>query len=70
MLILYRVVKAFRATTAIFGRERQFQPGETFLCDPALPGETVIVEADEFLFVVGRATFDACCKWKNEGTLA
>jgi hypothetical protein len=66
----YSVIKTFRATTAISGRERQFEPGETVLCDPALPGETVIVEADEFLFVVDRATFNACCKWKNEGTLA
>jgi hypothetical protein len=63
----YSVVKAFRTTTAISGRERQFKPGDTFLCDAALPGETVIVEADEFLFIVDRATFNAYCKWKNEG---
>jgi hypothetical protein len=64
---LYVAVRPFTATTAISGRERQFQPGETFVCDAALPGDDAIIETDEFLFLVDRATFRACCIWKNEG---
>jgi hypothetical protein len=64
---LYSVIKPFRAITAISERERNFQPGETFVCDPSQPGESIIIETDEFLFFVDRPTFKACCKWKNEG---
>jgi hypothetical protein len=67
---LYEAIGPFKTTTAISGRERRFQPGESFVCDPALPGETVIIRADEFFFLVDRATFIACCKWKNEGSSA
>jgi hypothetical protein len=67
METLYKVIRPFKAMTGISGRERQFLLGETFVCDPALPGETITIEADEFLFLVDRATFKTCCKWKNEG---
>jgi hypothetical protein len=64
---LYEVIRPFKAMAGISGRERQFLPGETFICDRALPGETIIIDADEFLFLADRATFKACCKSKNEG---
>jgi hypothetical protein len=64
---VYIVVQQFGATAAISGRERQFLPGEILFCDPALSGETVIIEVDEFLFLTDRSTFKACCQWKNEG---
>jgi hypothetical protein len=72
MTLLYEVVKPFKATTAISGRERCFEPGETFSCDSARPGENVVIEVDvsseaALLFLVDRATFKACCEWKNEG---
>jgi hypothetical protein len=64
---LYSVVQAFTAKTAISGRERQFHTDETFVCDPARPGASVVLEKDGYLYLVDRVTFKACCKWKNEG---
>jgi hypothetical protein len=64
---LCEVIRPFRVMAGISGRERQFLPSETLVCDPALSGETIIIEADGFLLLVDRATFKACCKWKNEG---
>ena len=64
---LYEVIRPFEATTAISGRERQFLPGETSACDLGRPGESIIIEAEEFLLLVDRVTFKACCKWKNGG---
>ena len=63
----YIVIQPFLATAAISGRKRQFLLGETLFCDPAVSGETVIIEADEFLFLTDRSSFKACCQWKNEG---
>ena len=51
----YIVVQQFGTTAALSGRERQFLPGETLFCDPALSGETVIIEGDEFLFLTDRS---------------
>jgi hypothetical protein len=44
---LYSVIQPFTAKIAISGRERKFLPGEDFECDPAKPGETITIEADE-----------------------
>lgn len=62
---LYNVIQPFTARAAISGREREFQLGETFLCDPAQAGADIVIEADEFLFLVERSTWAACSKFKG-----
>jgi len=62
---LYRADQPFNAKAAISGRMRQFQPGETFLCDPSQTGPIVVIEADEFLFLIERPTFEACCRFQG-----
>lgn len=62
---LYTVVRPFTAKAAISGRKRQFQPGETFLCDPTGDDARIVIEADEFLFFVDRSTFNTCATFKG-----
>jgi hypothetical protein len=49
---LYSVVQPFEAKAAISGREHKFLTGEDFECDPARPGDIIMIEADEFAFFV------------------
>ncbi|HXX21105.1 MAG TPA: hypothetical protein VEJ46_17010 [Candidatus Acidoferrum sp.] len=62
---LYSVAEPFKAMTAVSGRERQFRLGESFLCDPEQNDAKVVIEFDEFLFLVDRSTFEACCVFKG-----
>ena len=63
----FSVVHAFNATNAISGRQREFKPGETLLCDPGQADGTVTIEIQKSLFLVERSIFETCCKWKNDG---
>jgi hypothetical protein len=67
MTLQFTVVLAFKANSAISGRERQFEPSETLLCDTGQNSENVTIEVDKSLFLVERRTLEACCKFKNEG---
>lgn len=58
----YRVITAFGAANAITGRQRQFLVSESVTCDPAQPGETVVITVEGILFLVDRAIFEACCE--------
>lgn len=66
MTLLYGVIRPFKAMTAISGRERQFQLGETFLYDTGQAGTTVTIEADKSLFLVERSIFETYCTFKGE----
>ena len=63
----FSVVRPFKATNAISGREREFKPGETLLSDPGQGDGNVTIEIEKSLFVVERSIFEACCKRKNDG---
>jgi hypothetical protein len=65
----YIVTRPFKATSAISGREREFKPGDWFLCDSGQRGETITIEVDLSLLLIDRKTFETCCKFKNEGEL-
>jgi hypothetical protein len=67
MTLPFTVVRAFNANSAISSRERRFEPGETLLCDTGQTGAIVTIEVDKSLFLIGRPTFETCCKFKNEG---
>jgi hypothetical protein len=67
MVLEYMVTRPFTATSAISGRERQFEPGDSFLCDSGQSGATVTIEVDLSLFLIDRKTFETCCKFMNEG---
>jgi hypothetical protein len=64
---LYSVVQPFEAKAAISGREHKFLTGEDFICDPAKPGDIIMIEADEFFFFVERPIFEACRIFKGSG---
>ena len=40
-------------------------PPETFISDPAQAGADIVIEVDEFLFLVERSTWAACTKFKG-----
>jgi hypothetical protein len=67
MVFEYTVTRPFTATSAISGRERQFEPGDSFLCDFGQSGATVAIEVDLSLFLIDRRTFETCCKFNSEG---
>jgi len=69
MKLLYRVVRPFRAKAAIFGRERQFVPDETFFVDSEQTGTSVLINTDEFLFSVDRASFQSCRVFQGEASV-
>ena len=69
MKLLYRVVQPFKASAAISGRERQFVPDETFFVDSGQTGASLLINTDEFLFSVDRATFQTCCVFQGEGSV-
>jgi len=66
MTLFYDVVRAFKATEAISGRERLFEPGFVISCDTGQSGPTLTFEAHTTLFLVDRSTFKTCCKFKND----
>jgi len=66
MTLLYSVIQPFKAMTPISGRERQFQPGETFLYDTGQTGAIITIEVDKSLFLVDRSIFETCCTFKGE----
>ena len=67
MMLLYLVTRAFSATHRPSGREREFRPGDTFECGSGQSDDMVTIELEQSLLLVERATFESCCKWKNEG---
>jgi hypothetical protein len=67
MVLEYTVTRPFTATSAISGRDRQFEQGDSFLCDSGQSGATVTIEIDLSLFLIDRRTFETCCKFKWEG---
>jgi hypothetical protein len=67
MTLQFSVVQAFKAKSAISGRERQFEPGETLLADSGQTGPNATIEVDKSLFLVKRSVFETCCTFKNEG---
>jgi len=54
--------------TAVSGRERHFQPGETFLYHTGQTGATITIEVDKTLFLVDHSVFETCCTFKGEFT--
>jgi len=68
MQLLYRVVRPFAAKAAISGRQREFVPGETFFVDSGQADESVLINADEFLYIVNNVTFQTCCIFQGEGS--
>jgi hypothetical protein len=68
MPLLYRVIRPFTARAAISARVRNFDPGETFFVDSGQTGAEVLINADESLFVVDTAPFQACCVFQGEGS--
>jgi hypothetical protein len=67
MTLLYSVRHAFKATDPISGREQSLEPGDTLTCDSRQTGSTILIEINGLSFLVQRATFNACCKFKNQG---
>jgi len=67
MRLLYSVRHAFKATDPISGREQNLEPGDTLSCDSGQIGASILIEIHGLSFLVERATFKACCVWKNEG---
>jgi hypothetical protein len=63
----YDVIRGFEATSPISGRTRRFEPGDVIACDLGQRGEMVTIEADASLFLLDRATFKTCCKFRNAG---
>jgi hypothetical protein len=63
----FSVVRAFKATSVISGRERQLKPRDTLLSDTPQIESMVTLELDKSFFLVERAIFQACCKWENVG---
>ena len=68
MTLLYKVNRPFKAMAAVSGRERHFQPGETFLYDTGQTGATVTIEVDKTLFLVDHSVFETCCTFKGDFT--
>ncbi|HLJ24836.1 MAG TPA: hypothetical protein VKT71_12060 [Candidatus Acidoferrales bacterium] len=67
MDLAYDVVLPFEATEAISSRTHRFVPGDVVICGMTQDGPTVTIEAEAILYLVARATFKNCCKFKNEG---
>jgi hypothetical protein len=67
MTLLYSVRQSFKATEPISGREQSLEPGDTLTCDTGQTGATILVEVNGLSFLVPRATFKACCQFKNQG---
>ena len=68
MTLQYSVNRPFKAMTAVSGRERHFQPGETLLFDTGQTGATVTIEAEKTVFLVDHSVFETCCTFKGEFT--
>ena len=66
MTLQFTVLREFEAREPISGRTRRFEPSEVVTSDTGQTGPTVTIEADMTIFVVDRATFKTCCKFKNE----
>jgi hypothetical protein len=67
MTLPFKVIRSFKATYAISGREHEFKPGDVISCDTGQAGQTVTIEVDNTLFLVDRPTFSSSCIFKNEG---
>jgi len=67
MTLLYSVRQAVKATDPISGRQHSLEPGDTLTCDAGQTGTTILIEINGLSFLVERATFKACCEFKNEG---
>jgi hypothetical protein len=67
MTLLYSVRHSFKATDPISGREQSLEPGDTLTCDTGQKGTTILIEINGLSFLVLRATFKACCEFKNQG---
>jgi hypothetical protein len=63
----FDVIRSFEATAPISGRNRRFEPGDVIARDMGQRGEMVAIEADSSLFLIDRATFKICCKFRNAG---
>jgi hypothetical protein len=66
----YDVVRGFTASEPISGRQHQFKLGDQVSCDLGQVGATTVVEAHLTLYLVDRATFEECCKFRNDGSAA
>ena len=67
MTLEFDVVQRFKAAKAISGAERQFEPGDTFLCDTEQRGATIAIEFGKSLFVIQRSILNTCCKRRIVG---
>jgi hypothetical protein len=67
MTLLYNVRRSFKPTDPISGRGQSLEPGDTLTCDTGQTGTIILIEINGLSFLVQRATFKACCEWKNEG---
>jgi hypothetical protein len=62
----FNVIRAFEAIEPISGRLRRFAPGDLINRGSGQFGPNFTIEADMTFYVVDRATFEACCRFKNE----
>jgi hypothetical protein len=66
----YDVVQAFVAEEAICGREHRFKVGDIIACEMRQRGNSIVIEFETTFFLVDRSVFDACCRFRNEGSAA
>jgi hypothetical protein len=64
----FDVVKQFKAAKSISGAEREFQPGESFVCDMGQRGTTIAIEFEMSFFIIDRSILETCCRRSNEGS--
>jgi hypothetical protein len=49
----------------ISGRDSEFRVGKIILFESTQTGTEVLIEADEYLFVVDRRTLETCCAFEG-----
>jgi hypothetical protein len=59
----YTVIRPFKATQPISGREQWFQAGDEVTLAPDQAGPTVTIEVGGTFYLVSWSTFTSCCKF-------
>jgi hypothetical protein len=62
------VISPFKATTAISGSDRFFQPGDQIFYETGQTNDQVLIERDGVFYFANRSDIESCCMSKNEGS--
>jgi hypothetical protein len=64
----YEVVRPFTAVATLSGEQRQFKPGERFVCPSRQDQPSVMIEFESAFYLVERSAFETCCHVRKPTT--